>query len=242
MTFPSGLITRMKVLDLFAGLKGWSDPFTERGHDVRTLELDSDFPGITYYADILDFAKDPDAWLEGWRPDAVLASPVCGGFSVMNIGRNWTRDHQPKTETARHGLAMLEATIQTIAFLKPRFFLIENPRAKMRKMPHMANLERRTVTYCQYGERRMKPTDLWGGFPPNLRLKAPCSNGGGCHVSAPRGSRTGTQGMDSAESAKIPRLLSLAVCEAMELDMQSRWSGAAIIPTSEPTMRQGTFL
>ncbi len=219
----------MKVLDLFSGLRGWSEPFLERSHEVRTLELDRKFPGITYYADILEFAKDPDLWLQGWRPDVVLASPVCGGFSVMCIGRNWTKDHQPKTDTARHGLAMLEATISVINQLKPAFFVIENPRAKMRKMPQMVPFERRTVTYCQYGENRMKPTDLWGLFPKSLALKAICNNGDPCHVSAPRGSRTGTQGMDSAESAKIPHALALAICLAVETDLP----GTA---TEEPMM------
>lgn len=210
----------MKVFDLFSGLRGWSDPFAARGHEVRTLELDKKFPGITYYEDIIEFAKDPDKWLKGWRPDIVLASPVCGGFSVLRIGKNWNHDHTPKTEFARHGLAMLNATISLIDFLKPTYFVIENPRAKMRKMPQMQKFTRFTVTYCQYGEKppRMKPTDLWGGFPTAFAPKATCNNGDPCHVAAPRGSRTGTQGMDSALSAKIPHdlALALAMCLAAE--------------------------
>lgn len=211
----------MKVLDLFAGLRGWSDIFRVRRHEVRTLELDKKFPKITYYMDVRDFAQDPDRYLGGWRPDIILASPPCTGFSVMQIGRNWTHDHQPKTETARMGLILLATTLEVIDKLKPKFFVIENPRAKMRKIPMMQSLERRTVTYCQYGERRMKPTDLWGRFPPTLSLSAPCKNGAPCHVAAPRGSTTGTQGMDSAESAKIPGSLALAVCLAAEQDLGS---------------------
>lgn len=155
------------------------------------------------------------------RPDVILASPPCEGYSVMQIGRNWTHDHQPKTEKALAAQAIVVATLELIRELKPRFFVIENPRAKLRKMPFMQMLERRTVTYCQYGERRMKPTDLWGGFPPSLVLKPACNNGMPCHDAAPRGSRTGTQGMDSAESAKIPRELALAVCLACETDLTS---------------------
>lgn len=103
--------------------------------------------------------------------------------------------------------------------IQPQFFIIENPRAKLRKLTCMQDFERRTVTYCQYGENRMKPTDLWGGFPPSLILKPICKNGAPCHVAAPRGSRTGTQGMDSAESAKIPYALALDVCIAAEKDL-----------------------
>ena len=134
----------------------------------------------------------------------------------MQIGRNWTKDHQPKTDVARHGIALVERTLEIIRQINPRYFVIENPRAKLRKLPMMQSLERRTVTYCQYGEKRMKPTDLWGVFPAGLLLSDPCKNGAPCHVSAPRGSTTGTQGMDSAESAKIPSPLALAICLAIE--------------------------
>lgn len=204
----------LKVLDLFAGLRGWSQPFADRGHETFSIELDKKFPDISLYADIL---KVRPADLP-WAPDIVLASPPCQGFSVMQIGRNWTHDHQPKTETAVKAQAMVRATLALIDELKPRWHVIENPRAKLRKMPFMEALPRATVTYCQYGEHRMKPTDLWGNFPPSLTLAPPCTSGAPCHISAPRGSRTGSQGMDSALSAKIPYDLALAVCKAAEAD------------------------
>lgn len=204
----------MRVLDLFAGLKGWSVPFTERGHEVVTVDNDLDFAVDLHY-DILECSP----FDFGIAPDVVLASPPCEGFSVMQIGRNWTHDHQPKTDKARLSLALVEKTIEIINELEPRFFIIENPRAKLRKLPMMEPFERRTVTYCQYGEHRMKPTDLWGGFPPSLILKPPCKNGDSCHTRAPRGSRTGSQGMDSALSAKIPDELAKAVCLACEADL-----------------------
>lgn len=200
----------MKVLDLFSGLEGWSQPFRERGHEVYRVELNPRFPAE--HRDVMDF--NPDTL--PWEPDIVLASPPCTAFTVMQIGRNWTHDHQPKTDSARSGLMLLGRTIELIQMMRPKFFIIENPRGKMRKMPQLAQFERRTVTYCQFGERRMKPTDLWGGFPPSLILPAPCKNGDPCHISSPRGSTNGTQGMDSAEAAKIPRELALRVCIATE--------------------------
>lgn len=213
----------MRVLDLFAGLQGWSRPFAERGHEVVTLDLDPRF-GSTIAADILEW--DPRD-LGGWHPDVILASPPCEGFTVMNIGKNWTRPndvtpHSPRTPSARLSLRLVERTREVIAELQPAFFVIENPRAKLRKLPVVADLERRTVTYCQYGETRMKPTDLWGGFPPSLVLHPPCSNGDPCHVRAPRGSRTpgSVQGQSSgAERAEIPRMLALTVCLACEQDL-----------------------
>ena len=95
----------------------------------------------------------------------------------------------------------------------------------------------------------MKPTDLWGGFPPSLVLPPPCKNGAPCHVSAARGSVTGIQGRArtkfrggliedmihyystderrkdlSALRAQIPRQLALLVCEAAERDLDVRHS------------------
>ena len=63
---------------------------------------------------------------------------------------------------------------------------------------------RHTVTYCQYGEDRMKPTDIWSNATW-WNPRKPCKNGMPCHTAAPRGSRTGTQGIeDSRDRARIP--------------------------------------
>jgi hypothetical protein len=230
----------VKVLDLFAGLRGWSDPWAERGHETFSIDYDTRFD-VSAHLDIGDvpavLASLP------WKPDVVLASPPCEAFSVMTIGRNWTLDHQPKTDKARLAIELVRATRQVIEATQPTYFVIENPRAKLRKLPLLVGFERRTVTYCQLGEPYMKPTDLWGGFPPSLVLPDICRPRADCHVSAARGSRTGVQGPGrtkfrggmiedmarlmswsderkalSAERAKIPRLLSLAVCEAAERD------------------------
>lgn len=202
----------LRVLDLFSGLEGWSGSWRTRGHEVFRVELNPRFPAE--HRDIMDFAPS----MLPWKPDIVLASPPCTAFSVMQIGRNWTHDHQPKNDRARAGLALLNRTLEVLAYINPQFFIIENPVGKMRRMPQMLGLERRTVTYCQYGEARMKPTDLWGRFPPSLVLRPPCRNGAPCHTPAPRGSTTGTQGMDSATAAKVPALLSEAVMLATEKD------------------------
>lgn len=207
----------MNVLDLFAGLRGWSEPWANKGHNTFCVEIDTRFPAD--HRDIFDFNINSLPW----RPDIILASPPCTAFSVMRIGRNWNFDHTPKNDTARNGLLLLEKTIEIIEKINPSFFIIENPMGKMRKMPQLAHLERRHVTYCQYGENRMKPTDLWGGFPPSLKLKAPCKQGASCHESAPRGSNKGTQGLissDRALSAKIPSALSIEIMNATERDFK----------------------
>jgi len=205
----------MKVLDLFSGLRGWSDPWKARGHDVITLDIDPKFdPDLRL--DIVEFANTPGSWLDSirgpdvrWRPDVILASPPCESFSVMTIGRNWTkvddRDYRlgerstPKTDKAVKALQWVWSTLHVIEVLQPKFWVIENPRAKLRKLrPNDYILEkggkRHTVTYCQYGEPFMKPTDLWGGFPPSWEPRPMCRPKAPCHVSAARGSKTGIQG------------------------------------------------
>jgi hypothetical protein len=43
----------------------------------------------------------------------------------------------------------------------------------------------------------MKPTDIWSNHP-NPNFKPTCKNGDTCHEAAPRGSKTGTQGLKNA--------------------------------------------
>lgn len=212
----------MKVVDLFCGLKGWSRPFRDRGHEVWTTDIDPAFEP--------DLARDLLSIRVGdfplWRPDVLVASPPCEAFSTMVMGRNWTHEGQPKTPKAELAEALVLKTISVIQYLKPRYYVIENPRARLRTLDLLPDwLERRTVWYCRLGEPVAKPTDLWGGFPPSLRLPEMCHNGNPDHIAAPRGSRTGTQGVgrgkaDAATRAKIPYGLGLTVCLAAERDLE----------------------
>lgn len=50
----------------------------------------------------------------------------------------------------------------------------------------------------------MKPTDLWTNHP-NPNFLPMCKNGQPCHESAPRGSKTGTQGLKcKVDRSRIP--------------------------------------
>lgn len=205
----------MRVLDLFAGMKGWSAAFAARGHSVVTLDLEPKF-NCTLTVSILDVSANQ----LGGPFDVVLASPPCTAFSVASIGKHWLRSGVPKTAEALLGQQMVAKTLELIRDLQPRYWVLENPRGMLRKLPVVANLPRVTVTYCHYGETRMKPTDLWGNFPPSWIPEPSCKNGDPCHVAAPRGSTTGTQGLKGAAlRAKVPYDLSLAFCLAAERDL-----------------------
>lgn len=87
-------------------------------------------------------------------------------------------------------------------------------------MPWMQGLTRYTVTYCQYGCRYMKPTDIWTNHPSPM-FKPPCHNGDPCHEPAPRGAKTGLQGtLGKKDRARIPDGLCehiVDICEELEL-------------------------
>ena len=190
----------MRLLELFCGTKSIGKEFEKLGWEVVSLDFDPQF-NATITTDILTV---PDDYFSGF--DVVWASPPCNAFSVAVIGRNWNHDHTPKNDTARKGLAILEKTIAIIKHVAPKMFWIENPRGKMRRMPVMQEFTRHTVAYCQYGDRRQKPTDIWTNT--HWKPRPMCNRGDICHVAAPRGSQTGTQGMSNArDKAIIPEEL-----------------------------------
>ena len=200
----------MKVLDLFAGLGGWSAAFQDRGHEVVTVELNDKLPA-TIHADVMAVAADPDAFLGGWRPDVMLMSPPCPAFSIASCGRHFhpPPSRLPRTEKGQLSLDLVTASLSLVQQLQPRWWWMENPRGLLRKMPLVKGLRRATVTYCQYGDDVMKPTDLWGSWPASWMPRSACSNGDVCHIAAPRGAKTGLQGKNGAQlRAVVPYDLS----------------------------------
>ena len=199
----------MNVLELFAGSRSIGKEAEKLGMNVFSSDL-IEFDGINYPVSILDF----DVSKVPFKPDIIWASPPCTGFSVAAIGRNWNHDKTPKTDSARLGILLVEKTIEIINYYNPTYWFIENPRGMLRKMPIMEQFKRNSVTYCQYGDERMKPTDIWTNS--NAWIPKPtCKNGDSCHVSAPRGSSTGTQGLKNAyERSKIPSELCFEILKS----------------------------
>ena len=153
------------------------------------------------------------------QPDFIWASPPCTTFSVASCPIYWHYVNgvlTPKDDRVYHGIAMVKKTISLIEQLKPKLgWLIENPRGMLRKMDFMEHLPRRTITYCQYGDFRMKPTDLWGTVPGWVG-KTPCKPGSNCHESSPRGSSTGTQRLSKSQRSMIPYKLGEEICVSLE--------------------------
>jgi hypothetical protein len=192
----------VNVLELFAGSRSVGKQAEKLGMNVFSSDL-IEFEGINYPVSILDF----DVSKVPFQPDIIWASPPCTSFSVASIGHHWTGGkgaYIPKTDGARLGLELVKKTIEIINHFQPTYWFMENPRGVLRKLPVVQGLKKNTVTYCQYGDERMKPTDIWTNS--DVWIPRPmCKNGDPCHVAAPRGSRTGTQGRSNAyERSKIP--------------------------------------
>lgn len=210
----------MKVLDLFCGTKSIANAFEARGHEVYTIDWDECFKP-TLCANIGQLTANDIIKLCGGVPDVIWASPDCTTYSVAAISKHRKRDQNgnlfPISEYAKKCDEYNKHLIALIQELNPRYWFIENPRAGLRKMNFMQDLPRYTVTYCQYGEKRMKPTDIWTNHP-NPQFKPPCKNGDKCHEAAPRGATTGTQGIRSKiDKARIPKALCEHIVDICEI-------------------------
>ena len=200
----------MKILDLFCGTKSIANAFEKRGHEVYTVDWDASF-NPTLSIDIGTLTADDVVRLCGGIPDIIWASPDCTTYSVAAISRHRRREKNgnltPISDYAKRCDEINTHLIELIKELNPKYYFIENPRAGFRKMDFIQGVPRYTVTYCKYGDKRMKPTDIFTNHP-NPDFIPPCKNGDTCHEPAPRGSRTGTQGLkDKVEKARIPEKL-----------------------------------
>lgn len=213
----------MKVLELFAGTRSIGKAFEKKGHEVFSIEWDKTFEDIDMYEDIMKVTAD-DIIERFGKPDVIWASPDCATYSIAAISHHRRKEENgnlmPVSEYAKFCDRVNQHVLCLMLALSPKYWFIENPRGGLRKMDFMNGLPRYTITYCQYGDTRMKPTDIWTNHP-NPRFKPPCKNGDPCHVSAPRGAKTGTQGLKgSIERSRIPELFCehiADICEKTEI-------------------------
>lgn len=207
---------KLLIFDFFAGTRSSTQAFEDAGHTVISFDNDPQFD-VTEQADVFALTAE-DLVARYGQPDFVWASPPCTAFSVASIGHHWYDTAKPKTEAAEKAMELVAHTRKLCEDLNPRLgFVIENPRGMLRKLPILDGLTRWTVTYCQYGDTRMKPTDLWTNISAWLPRPA-CKNGAPCHEAAPRGAKTGTQGRDGAVSrSMIPYALGAEILESLNV-------------------------
>lgn len=207
-----------KVLDLFAGLGGFSAAFEDtEGWEVTTVEIDESFePDIC--ADVFDLR--PTDFDDNYN--VVLAGVPCTCFSTASLGYHFDGD-DPTTDEARDSIALVHHTVGLISGLNPDWWFMENPRGRLRTLYKQPE---GTVWYCQYGREFAKPTDLWGSHPPSFEYQTCSYQNSKCdHVKTTSYKENGggsdkRQGVltenDTAERARVPYELSASILEAVE--------------------------
>jgi hypothetical protein len=188
----------MLLLDLFCGTKSLKKPTNSLCWDYIGLDIEPKFkPDI-----LIDFL---DWDYKTLQPDVLWASPDCSVYSMASGSKSFNKHKQPVSDKAKLHLKILDKlkiVINYYLMQNPKLiYFVENPTARM--VWFMTDYIRYDISYCQYGFDRMKPTTIWSnviGFTPlKCKKKDNCN-----HIKAPRGSRTGTQGVNKTERYKIP--------------------------------------
>jgi hypothetical protein len=212
---------KLKLLELFAGSRSWGKIAHELGYEVFSVDH-KPFEGIDLVIDIEELTED----MLPWVPDVVIDGRPCTTFS-MAAGR--THRLQPNFDPKTPFAAKCDRMNIKLNNLYKKWnciYYIENPRAMLRKMPYMQEMDKATVWYCKYGDFRAKPTDIFSNNifsllnPKGWKPRQICKNfkynkdtgeiiDKHCHhESARRGAKTGTQGLKgNYERSKVPEKL-----------------------------------
>jgi hypothetical protein len=205
------------IYDFYAGTGSATKPFEDAGHTVIKVELDESFEAHERDIMKLDAAYLIDKY---GQPDFIWASPPCQKFSVASLWKYWAKGENgsiPKHPAVFEAIDMIKHTLKLIEDLKPtKGWLLENPRGMLRKQDFMSKYMRRTVTYCQYGDTRMKPTDIWGEVPGWIE-RAMCRPRANCHESSPAGTNAGGTGKlrNAKLRSMIPYELGKEICDVL---------------------------
>lgn len=193
----------MIIYDFFSGTGSATQAFEDAGHTIIKVELDEYFEA--HERDILSLNAQYLIDKYG-QPDFIWASPPCQKFSVASLWKYWEGGRGksvPKHPAVYEALDLVAHTINLMQELQPsRGWIMENPRGMLRSQSVVAGLHRWTISYCQYGDTRMKPTDLWGTIDWTSRPM--CKPRAACHESSPAGTNAGGTG-----KLKTPRLRSM---------------------------------
>lgn len=202
-------MNKIKILELFAGSKSVGNVASQEfGMEVFSVDINN-FEGIDLVKDIMGIviADIP------FCPDIIWASPPCTTYSIAAISHHRLKGGHPKSEDAIVADKVVLKTLEIIGWFPAAKYFIENPVGMLRKMDFMQALDAIRIYYCRYGDIRMKPTDIFSNHirsmynPNGWQPRRKCWNGNKkCHhEAAPRGSKTGTQGLaGSYNRSKVP--------------------------------------
>jgi hypothetical protein len=219
-------IEELRICDFFSGLHSWTNVYDLDNVNLFSIDNNPEYElDTTLIKDFLDLtANHVLDYFDGKKPHVIYASPPCTTFSVASIGHHWTggsKAYIPKTEASKKGLEIVKHLNTLILELNPDLVFIENPRGILRKLNlfgSIPGIQLHTIWQCQYGYihgiKRAKPTDIWTNSK-KWKPRPVCKNGSlECdHVRAPRGAKTGTQGLPNNQ---IRSLIPFELCSEIK--------------------------
>lgn len=158
-------MTDRLILDLCGGTGEWSRPYVEAGYTV--LIVDPKVNGMTVEW-LLSTLQTAD---ELMSVHGVLAAPPCTAFSGSGA-QHWPAK-DASGETARY-ILVARTCVEIVKLLKPKWWALENPVGRMRKLVPEVGPVRLTFDPNDYGDPYTKRTQLFGDFTiPTKRWVAP---------------------------------------------------------------------
>jgi len=196
----------MKTVEIFSGSESFSKVAKSLGHETWTTDINKSF-NPDYVGDVLDYETQIVIFEQVKKAKVVWMSPVCTTWSLASGNTHWNEFRQPKTDKANIAISMMMFCrfIADYCIKNNKIFFIENPNG--RAVWILDNQYLKRCWYCQYGDTRAKPTNIWTNL--NWTPKTCFNNNPNCnHERAKRGSKTGTQGLKgNYDRSRIPEKL-----------------------------------
>jgi len=151
---------KLKTVELFAGTQSFSKVMRKYGFETWTTDFnpkfDSDLTG-----DILTTEIQEKIFEKVKTADIVWMSPVCTTWSLASGNTYWDMFRQPKREESGKAIKMMMFCrfIADYCDKHKKLFFIENPNG--RAVWILDNQYLKRCWYCQYGDTRAKPTNIW---------------------------------------------------------------------------------
>jgi hypothetical protein len=139
----------MKLLDLFAGMGGWSVGFHREGFECLGIDIvDVGYPYELIVSDIRDYHPVPVS------VEVIVASPPCTEYSQLTM-LSYQKGQRAKPDPEKGNELVREAK-RVIDEAKPKFWILENVYGSI---PHITSILGKPMFIA-------KPWVLWGNLPP----------------------------------------------------------------------------